>query len=129
IQTAGPGADPGAGATAAREEHPMTEKRIVTAAALALAATLTFALPAAARPAAPRAVQASPAGLVRQGLAWLAALWGGGRERAATARAESGGGPAPNTGSTAGTASTSLATRPAGGGTVPAGFISLSRVY
>jgi len=97
----------------------MTEKRIVTAAALALAATLIFALPAAARPAAPRAVQASPAGLVRQGLAWLAALWGGGRERTVAAGAESVGGSSPKAGATAVT----ISTRPAGGGIDPDGFL------
>jgi len=102
----------------------MTRKRIVIAAALAFAATLISALPAAAarRPAAPRAVQASPEGFVRQGLAWLAALWGGGRERAATARAESGGGSSPNAGATAVSVSTSLAPRPAGSGIDPDGL-------
>ncbi len=98
----------------------MSCKHVSTVAALALAATLLSAFPAAARPAAPRAVQAAPAGLVQEGLAWLARLWGGGREHAATARATKGGGPTPD----AGTAVLSIRPTPlpAGGGIDPDGF-------
>lgn len=101
----------------------MSSTRTVTA-ALALAAALIASLPAAAtpRPATPRTVQISPTGLVHEGLAWLAALWGGGRERATAARAESGGTLSPGAGTTAVPTSFVLAPRPAGSGIDPDGF-------
>lgn len=62
-------------------------------AALALATALAPAVPAAATPRAPHPHLPTPAatpGPAHQTLAWLAALWGGGSERATTAREASG---------------------------------------
>jgi hypothetical protein len=103
----------------------MSRMRIVTATALALAATLVSTLPAAAaaRPPAPRAAAPAASGLVREALAWLAALWEGGPERAATARAETAGGLSPDAGSKALATSLRPAPRPAGGGIDPDGFL------
>lgn len=100
--------------------------RTRTLAALALAAALASAVPAAARPTTPCAAHpASAPGWVqeaRAALAWLADLWTSGRpERAATARDEAGGGIDPN-----GTCDRMLAAPrpahpPAGGGIDPNG--------
>jgi hypothetical protein len=66
--------------------------------ALALTAALASAVPAAATPRAVRPPAVAPAvpGLAHQALAWLAALWGGGPQRAAIAREVSSAGVDPN---------------------------------
>ena len=98
----------------------MSRKHIAVVAVVALTATLLSVSPAAAaaRPAAPRAAQVSP---FRQALAWLSALWGGGREHAATARSQSGS-LSPSAGPTPDALLFRPAPRPAGSGIDPDGF-------